>query len=93
MIRISSLMTTPTTLSKRLVIIYLQQMLKILLIVQQVGVIFKTFNNRIGGAWMKDISNDDFDEECGCGPFPTLRAANEGLYESTCKIKSCFEHP
>jgi hypothetical protein len=57
-----------------------------------VSTIFKTYGERIGGAWMKEISSDDFDgSECGCGLFPTLRAANEGLYHSTCKMKNCYE--
>ncbi|XP_059482220.1 chitinase-3-like protein 2 isoform X2 [Neocloeon triangulifer] len=60
-------------------------------IVEKLAFIFAKYNNRIGGAWMKNISHDDFTgTACGCGPFPVLRAANEGLYGSKCSLKLCF---
>ncbi|CAB3360169.1 Hypothetical predicted protein [Cloeon dipterum] len=60
-------------------------------IIDKVRKIFDKYNNRIGGIWMKNISHDDFTGKiCGCGPFPSLRAGNEGLFGGGCTMKKCF---
>jgi len=41
------------------------------------------------GVWIRDIWADDVENECGCGSYPILRAANEALGRSTCKLPNC----
>lgn len=45
--------------------------------------------SNIGGVWIRDLWADDIDNECNCGAFPILRAANEAVGRSTCKLPNC----
>jgi hypothetical protein len=44
---------------------------------------------RLGGVWIRDLWADDMENECNCGAFPILRAANEALGRSSCKLPNC----
>jgi len=45
--------------------------------------------NVVHGVWIRDLWADDVKNECGCGSFPLLRAANEAFGRSTCKLPNC----
>jgi hypothetical protein len=44
----------------------------------------------LGGVWIRELWADDTENECNCGAFPILRAANEALGRSIrCKYPNC----